>query len=146
MPGIAQWALEGAARLMANGGFSKSVVHDRLMANWRNSANSLEEFLTEDCVLSPEGHYKRADLYRDYIEWCRDNGRKAFSKSRVKELLLHNVGHALRLVESDGYETFAGVGKKAPKPVQKSSVAAGASVPIMTSLDDLSGIDPERVF
>ena len=41
LPGIAYWALEGARRLLANGNFSKSTAHDRLMAKWRRSTSSL---------------------------------------------------------------------------------------------------------
>ena len=37
--GIAYWALEGARRLIANGDFSKSTAHDRLMAKWRRSTS-----------------------------------------------------------------------------------------------------------
>ncbi|MBK9440755.1 MAG: hypothetical protein IPN53_05310 [Comamonadaceae bacterium] len=50
LPGIAQWALEGAMRVIRNGGYSTSVVHDRLMAQWRRSTNSLEEFVHECCL------------------------------------------------------------------------------------------------
>ncbi|MBL8439862.1 MAG: hypothetical protein JNK96_01440 [Betaproteobacteria bacterium] len=112
LPGIAYWALEGAARLLRNGKFSASAAHDRLMAKWRRSTNSLEEFIYECCELLPSGTYKRSDFYIDYSSWCPDNGRRAFSKGRVKELLEHNVGMGIRLVELDGYETFRGIRQK----------------------------------
>jgi len=47
LPGIAYWALEGAKRLLANGNFSKSAAHDRLLAKWRRSTSSLAEFIHE---------------------------------------------------------------------------------------------------
>lgn len=112
MPGIAYWALEGAARLMKNGAFSKSSAHDRLMNQWRRSANSLEEFIGEECTLSQDSQYRRSDFYRDYTSWCSDNGRKPFAKGRVKDLLEHNIGMGIRLVELNGHETFKGVMKK----------------------------------
>lgn len=113
LPGIAYWAMKGAARLLRNGKFSVSAAHDRLMAKWRRSTNSLEEFIHECCDILPGSTFKRSNLYTEYVDWCSDNGRKPFAKGRVKELLEHNVGMGIRLVERNGYETFCGIG---PKP------------------------------
>lgn len=112
LPGIAYWALKGAARLLRNGKLSESTAHDRLMAKWRRTTNTLEEFIHECCELSVDGNYRRSDFYVAYTEWCSDNGRKPFSKGRVKELLEHNIGMGIRLVEVHGYETFRGLMKK----------------------------------
>jgi hypothetical protein len=91
---------------------SASTAHDRLMAKWRRCTNTLQEFIHEECVLSPDGRFRRSDFYRDYASWCSDNGRKPFSKGRVKELLEHNIGLDIRLVELDGYEVFRGLAAK----------------------------------
>ncbi len=115
LPGIAYWALQGATRLLTNGKFSDSTAHDRIMAKWRRSTNTLDEFIHECCELSQAGKYKRSDLFRDYVSWCSDNGRRPFSKGRVKDLLEHNIGMGIRLVELDGYETFQGIKEKAVK-------------------------------
>lgn len=112
LPGIAYWALEGAARLLRNGKLSASTAHDRLMAKWRRTTNSLEEFIHECCDLDKDGTYRRAQLYEDYAAWCSQNGRKPFAKGRVKELLEHNIGMGIRLVEVNGYETFRGLSEK----------------------------------
>jgi putative DNA primase/helicase len=75
-------------RVISNGGYSKSVVHDRLMAKWRRSTNSLEEFVHECCLTGdPNFSILRSDLYVNYTAWCRENGRRAFAKGHVKELL-----------------------------------------------------------
>lgn len=112
LPGIAYWALEGASRLLSNGKLSDTMAHERLMAKWRRCTNTLEEFIHEDCELSEDGTYRRSEFYRAYTSWCSDNGRKPFSKGRVKELLEHNIGLGIRLVEADGYETFKGLQEK----------------------------------
>lgn len=109
LPGIAHWALQGAIRLMNNGTFSKSSAQDRLMAHWRRSTNSVEEFIHEACVLGKEHSARRSDFYQDYTKWCGENGRKPFTKGRVKELLEHNIGLGISLAEINGYETFKGV-------------------------------------
>lgn len=133
LPGIAYWALEGAARLLKNGKFSVSTAHDRLMAKWRRTTNTLEEFIHECCELLQGGTYRRSDLYRNYVEWCSENGRKPFSKGRVRELLEHNVGMGIRLVEVDGYETFRGIREKPAKPI--------APTPKPTIPTDLTDLD-----
>lgn len=130
LPGIAYWALEGAARLLKNGKFSGSTAHDRLMAKWRRTTNTLEEFIHECCDLSQDGTYKRSELYRDYVEWCSENRRKPFSKGRVKELLEHNVGMGIRLVEVHGYETFRGIRVKASGAAAPSTNTAGRRDPL----------------
>lgn len=110
LPGIAYWALEGAMRVIRNGGYSKSVVHDRLMAQWRRGTNSLEEFIHECCSVGDQAHsILRSKFYQEYAQWCAESGRKPFSKARVKELLAHNVGLGISLTRIDGYEVFRGV-------------------------------------
>ena len=135
LPGIAYWALEGAARLLQNGKLSESSAHDRLMAKWRRSTNTLEEFIHDECELFQDGSYKRSELYVAYTEWCSDNGRKPFSKGRVKELLEHNLGMGIRLVEVNGHETFRGVMKK-PSPASKPYISlvarSGTPAPALT--------------
>lgn len=115
MPGIAYWALEGARRLLANDRFSSSSAHERLMAQWRRSTSSLDEFIHERCVLDADHETRRSVLYATYTKWCSESGRKPFSKGRVKDLLEHNVGMGVRLVELNGYETFCGLSVK-PEP------------------------------
>ena len=134
MPGIAYWALEGATRLMQNGNFSKSAVHERLMAEWRRGSSSLEEFIHECCDLSQDGKYKRSDLYGDYVQWCSGNGRKPFAKGRVKDLLEHNVGMGIRLAEVNGHETFRGLQKKSPRP--KAPTPMVSTDPLIDTDDD----------
>jgi putative DNA primase/helicase len=119
LAGIAFWALEGAARLLRNGKLSQSNAHDRLMAKWRRCTNTLEEFIHDACILYADSHCRRSEFYRAYAEWCSENGRKPFSKGRVKELLEHNIGMGIRLVEYNGHECFRGIHQKAVTPEPK---------------------------
>jgi putative DNA primase/helicase len=138
LPGIAYWALEGAARLLRNGKFTESAAHDRLMAKWRRTTNTLEEFIHEACVLFQDGTYRRSEFYVAYTDWCSENGRKPFSKGRVKELLEHNIGMGIRLVEVNGHETFRGLMPKSKSPKPSQDKAA----PQVTSLDeDIDEVD-----
>jgi len=109
MSGIAHWALLGATRLLEQGKFSESIVHDRLMAKWRISRNSLEMFIHECCTLSPEARVRRSTFYAAYREWCGDVGKKRFSKARVKDLIEHSIGLGLSLGNLNGNETIYGI-------------------------------------
>ena len=116
LPGIAYWALEGAKRLVAQGAFSKSSVHDRLMAKWRRNSSSLMEFIHECCELDRDAKVRRSELYVAYSDWCGETGRRKFSKARVKELLEHNVGLGVRFAEVNGHEVFRGIRLKPTGP------------------------------
>lgn len=116
MPGIAYWALQGARRLLVQGKFSESIVHDRLMARWRRTSNSLEEFIHECCTAGGDNlSIRRSKFYVAYKQWCTENGRRPFAKGKVRELLEHNIALGVRLSNLDGYEIFRGITLKDPK-------------------------------
>ena len=112
LPGIAYWALTGAMRLLANGKFSKSIVHDRMMAKWRHSTNSLAEFIHECCEFDSNEHVRRSVLYEKYKYWCNENGRRPFSKGKVKELLAANIKLGITHTVYKAIEVFRGVKMK----------------------------------
>jgi P4 family phage/plasmid primase-like protien len=114
LPGIAHWALVGAQRLLRGKAFTKSEAHVRLMEKWRRTSSSLEEYVHECCLLGESRTARRSEFYRDYKSWCSDNGRIPFSKSKLKELMLSNVGLRISCSELNGYETFRGVSIKEP--------------------------------
>ena len=117
IPGIAYWALKGAMRLLANGKFSESIVHDRLMAKWRHSTNSLEEFINDCCELVSQDEYvRRAEFYRDYKKWCDENGRKPFAKGKVLDMIARSIGLGITHTKLDGNEIFRGVKMKDGSP------------------------------
>jgi putative DNA primase/helicase len=110
LSGIAYWAMEGAARLLRQGRFSDSIVNDRLMAQWRSSSNSADEFVHEACeVANRDFTARRSDLYKGYCSWCVESRRKPFSKARFKDLILYNSAYGITLAEVNGYETFRGI-------------------------------------
>lgn len=109
LSGIAHWAMLGAQRLMANGSFSISPAHNRLMEKWRRNSNSLEEFIFESCELENKAYIRRSNFYQEYKTWCGDNGRHHFAKGKVKELLANNIGLGITWSTLDGHEIFRGV-------------------------------------
>lgn len=112
LPGIAHWAMIGAQRLMKEGAFSISSAHKTLMEKWRRSSNSLEEFIYECCIRDSRNHIVRSGFYQEYKKWCGENGKMPFAKSKVKELLEHNIALGISWATLDGYEIFRGVSMK----------------------------------
>lgn len=109
LPGIAYWALQGGLRLLSQGRFSSSAVHDRLVEKWRRTGSSVDEFIHECCELKEDGVERRAAFYGTYKRWCNDNGRKPMSKGNVKELMEHSVGLPVRFTTLDGYDVVRGI-------------------------------------
>lgn len=119
LPGIAYKALKGAERLLGQGAFSDSKVHDRLMAEWRVSANSLQEFIYENCELGGNKILvRRSSFYKTYVHWCRENGRIAYANSRVKDMLTHSLKLGIRASVLDGHEVYRGVRFKLETPAE----------------------------
>jgi putative DNA primase/helicase len=112
MPGIAYKVLQAGARVLQQGGYSPSKVHDRLMAQWQRSASSVDEFIHESCELGASHHCRRSSLYETYRSWCEENGRKPFAKSAFKEKLEFNLQLGIKLATLDGYEIFRGIRMK----------------------------------
>lgn len=110
LPAVAYWALQGAQRVIAQGGFSPSKVHDRLSKKWQRTSNSVEEFLHDICVLDEKKRVKRKNLYRFYRKWCEINGRSPVSVTKFRELLLHNTTLGITIVKIEGHEHYKGVG------------------------------------
>lgn len=115
MAGIAYWALQGASRLLEQGKFSESPVHTRLMNKWRANASSLRSFVEDNCLLGEKLYVRRSVFYVEYVKWCSENGRKAFSKGRVRDTIDHDVALRTRLAVLDGIEIFRGVAFKDPE-------------------------------
>lgn len=109
MPGIAYWALKGAIRLLKQGRFSSSTAHERLMAKWKQSASSVDEFFNDACQFGEGLHERRSVLYGAYRVWCQDNGRKPHSNRHMKELMEHRVGLRVRFTKLDGYDIVRGI-------------------------------------
>jgi P4 family phage/plasmid primase-like protien len=110
LPGILQWSLEGASRLLKNNKFSSSLAHERLLAKWQTQSSSLEEFVDEACDCVPETQsIRRSEFYEAYVQWCSECGRKPFSKSKVLEKFEQNIRLKVKHARLNGIEIFRGL-------------------------------------
>jgi P4 family phage/plasmid primase-like protien len=113
LPGIFNWALEGAKRLQANGRFSESELCTREAARYRVECNPVAEFL-DKCCFTGEGHRAQKHLaYELYGDWCKQNGYKALSNGRFgRELkrLLPQLGETRPRAEGKRVVWYTGLG------------------------------------
>lgn len=85
LPAIVRWALGGVRRIKeTNCKFTTSNNSEKAMYEFVASNNSALDFIMseyeEGCGNVPVPMTK---IYAHYLEWCRENGRKAMSSNRV---------------------------------------------------------------
>lgn len=80
LPGIMNWMLEGAVKLRDNKGFIVTEEQKEALGEYRQENSSVEGFIA-DCLDFAEGKIvDSAELYKEYQEWCKTDGRKFKSK------------------------------------------------------------------
>jgi P4 family phage/plasmid primase-like protien len=87
LSGVLNWMLEGAVKLKDNRGFLVTNEQKEALGEYRQENSSVEGFIS-DCLAFAEGKIvDSAELYKEYQEWCKTDGRKFKSKiSFTKEM------------------------------------------------------------
>jgi len=78
-PAIVGWALEGAARVQRQRGYTESVSSTRLVAQWRRDTDSVLLFLETECVKEPNPSTSATILYQRYRIWAVECGFRPVS-------------------------------------------------------------------
>jgi putative DNA primase/helicase len=75
LPGILNWALDGLARLTANGGrFTRVPSAEDAIQTLRDLASPVAAFVREKCVIGPDHEIDRDTLYFAYRTWADEGG------------------------------------------------------------------------
>ena len=80
LPGILNWALAGL-RDYQNGGLQPPKTVTAATKDYRADMDLVGQWITERCVIDPEGKPKGADLYEDYKNWSINE--VGFSKNPI---------------------------------------------------------------
>jgi putative DNA primase/helicase len=93
IPGIIGWALEGAKRLIANNySFSSSKSSANVFADFEEEMSSAIMFFNENYVIDNDFRTPRSDVYRQYVDWLRENGKKGvLSTRKFNKELMENI-------------------------------------------------------
>ncbi|MEW8228124.1 MAG: primase-like DNA-binding domain-containing protein, partial [Candidatus Thiodiazotropha endolucinida] len=108
LPAIVHWALEGAARVVAQDGFSRSQRSDQLIDEWRQKSDAVAEFIhdTEAVTIDTTHDTPRTEVYESFKQWCRDVQRRTMSKAVFYSRL---EGLGFRLKRKHGYDYVEGL-------------------------------------
>jgi putative DNA primase/helicase len=86
LPGIARWSLEGLARLLEQGHFTRCDACEATARKHRSDCDPVAQFLDESNLYPPpDGAPRRIDrdvLYARYRSWCSDCNHKPLSRGR----------------------------------------------------------------
>lgn len=104
LPGILNWALEGAKRLVEQDGFSIDKAIEQDTAAFMASMNPFLVFIKEACLLSENVYIPKKELFQHYRNWCADTLYKPMAMGKFYEQVLmncpevrltrHNIGGA----------------------------------------------------
>lgn len=104
MPGILNWALEGLARLGANGRITEPASSREAVMTMQDTASPTSAFVRERCATGPDCEVPVDTLWDIWREWAEDNGVKAIgSKQMFGRNLLSVVPQLHRARPRDAY-------------------------------------------
>lgn len=84
LPGIFNWAMEGLARLTANGEFTTVKQIEEWTAMYRRDSNAVLTFVDETCDTDRGYNVGSNVIYTRYKDWCADNGYKPYNVRNFK--------------------------------------------------------------
>lgn len=87
LSGILQWALVGLRRLHKQKRFTDSDLCNASRDSYKLENNPAREFLLENFSPDPHGFVPTTEIYKQYGEWCAENGYKPMgSRTFGKEI------------------------------------------------------------
>ncbi len=93
LSGVFNWVLDGLNRLLAQGKFTECEAVKNAVEQYKAESNSVQMFLTDNNYNSDANDYQKiVDLYREYKEYCIEDGNKPFKKTNfIKQLRALNI-------------------------------------------------------
>ena len=76
LPGVLNWALSGALRLLAQGGFTRCSVCDAARTDYQHDSDPFRQFIDERGELGRDFTVLSDAAYSAYHEFCDRNGRR----------------------------------------------------------------------
>jgi putative DNA primase/helicase len=92
MPVVIAWAMDGLRRLKRNKlRFTSTPQSQELLQQFENASSSLSEFFDERWEKSTEP-YPATDFFEEYVQWCKDTGRRSMGNTRVGREIAERCG------------------------------------------------------
>ncbi len=110
LSGFLNRALEGLARVRAQGDFTEPASIRKAASDFRKAVDSTAEFVDAVCVIGPDLRVARPRMYETYKAWCKEVNRISLSARRFNEHvlpLLPSREHCV--VKINGTEFWVGI-------------------------------------
>lgn len=121
MPGILNWALDGLARLEANGRITEPASSREAVTTMQDTASPTSAFVRECCTTGPDLAVPVDALWTAWKQWAEDNGIRSIGTKQMLGRNLQSVIPQLRRArprDDDGRQvpTYTGITLSAPTP------------------------------
>lgn len=87
MPGILNWSIEGARRLISQGKFSSDQGMRSDTTEFMAKMNPILNFVMDHCLLHEEVLQDSTEIFDDYKKWCETRGYKWVGQGRFNDQL-----------------------------------------------------------
>jgi len=91
LPGIFAWVVEGCLAWQ-DGGLQKPQCVTQATEEYKAEQDVLSAFFADCCVIDPRAQVNGTELYKVYVEWCKENGENFVESSRAFKKLLDERG------------------------------------------------------
>jgi putative DNA primase/helicase len=112
MTGLLVAAVHGLRRVMERGRFDAPAAIEDASSRYRDRLDTIRAYLDEECEFGAELFISRSDLYRQYKEWCAEQGRMAVSATNFNDRLLARHGDLVQLKAVRGERRWSGIGRR----------------------------------
>ena len=101
LPGIFNWAFQGYKILMQTKAFTVTDDQSELMEGFMRITNPIVAYIEETTLI---GRISRQRLYSDYVEWCREAGHEAMSRTKFVQQFRQTLRQTKRNITETKYE------------------------------------------
>ena len=91
LPGIFNWVLEGARRLLQQDGFTPCAICSGCLSDYRVASDPIAQFVESCTRVHPDNTRASVQckvLYDSYRNWCEENGRRHVNSSEFGRQIL----------------------------------------------------------
>jgi putative DNA primase/helicase len=89
LPGVFNWVLQGLDRLLASKAFSPCAAAQESLKWYKTESDSVAMFLADEGYGRSETSQPVKGVYRDYREYCGDNGYRPLGRNNFGKRLQH---------------------------------------------------------
>lgn len=119
LPGILKWALDGLIRLDEQGRITEPAASRDAVQELADLVSPISAFLREVTEAEREATVAFSALYREYREWCEENGRHPGSTAKFSA----DVSSRMPAVKMD-YRPRDPMGRKMPRHVKGLAISS----------------------